>query len=198
MLIKVNRICILDGFYSKFDKKHDISCKNCTYGLVKPFKCVSCDKTFGKKRWFGQTYRNIARKKLKVTNVSLVKKASARRDIYRDIWKPFHESIKSLQCESCNKSFGDHGYLTKHVMTIHEKIKACECDSCSKRFGQKSHLERHLKNVHEYIQRKPSNGFKTGQNWDFSKSNSCIFDFLGTKIVKNCRIHASEVGQSLK
>ena len=125
-----------------------------------------------------------------------MKKASARRDIYRDIWKPFHESIKSLQCESCNKSFGDHGYLTKHVMTIHEKIKACECDSCSKRFGQKSHLERHLKNVHEYIQRKPSNGFKTGQNWDFSKSNSFALYSLGPKTVFTCRKHASEVGKS--
>ena len=41
-------------------------------------------------------------------------------------------------------------------------------------------------------------GFWMGQNWDFSKSNSCIFDFLWPKIVENCRKHASEVGQSLK
>ena len=41
-------------------------------------------------------------------------------------------------------------------------------------------------------------GFWIGQNWDFSKSKSCISDFLWTKIAENCRKHASEVGQSLK
>ena len=41
-------------------------------------------------------------------------------------------------------------------------------------------------------------GFRIGQNWYFSKSNSCILDFLGIKTVENCRKHASEVGQSLK
>ena len=41
-------------------------------------------------------------------------------------------------------------------------------------------------------------GFWIGQNWDFSKSNSCILAFLGIKTVENCRKHASEVGQSLK
>ena len=41
-------------------------------------------------------------------------------------------------------------------------------------------------------------GFRIGQNWYFSKSNSCILDFLGIKAVENCRKHASEVGESLK
>ena len=41
-------------------------------------------------------------------------------------------------------------------------------------------------------------GFWIGENWDFSKSNSCILDFLGIKTVQTCRKPASEVGQSLK
>ena len=41
-------------------------------------------------------------------------------------------------------------------------------------------------------------GFWFGQNWDFSKSNSCILTFWEQKLLKTCRKHASEVGQSLK
>ena len=41
-------------------------------------------------------------------------------------------------------------------------------------------------------------GFWIGENWDFSKSNSCISDFLVIKTVLSCRKHASELGESLK
>ena len=56
---------------------------------------------------------------------------------------------KKYECEICNKSFIQPGYLEAHQSLVHEGIKKYECKTCKKPFVNKSNLNKHIKKVHE-------------------------------------------------
>ena len=79
-----------------------------------------------------------------------------------------------LYRELCEKTFTQHGNLSRHMKTLHEGLKhsyeLC-CDKCEKTFTQHGSLSRHKKTVHEglrysceYCQDKLSQSCKLSQH----------------------------------
>ena len=77
-------------------------------------------------------------------------KVNGVQSLYWDVPKDSH--IKRLYCELCEKTFTQHGNLSRHMKTLHDGMKhsyeLC-CDKCDKTFTQHGSLSRHKITVHE-------------------------------------------------
>ena len=62
---------------------------------------------------------------------------------------PHHERKKDYNCESCGKSFGQRGTLSKHVEAVYDGKQDYLCKSCKKAFSESGTLKRHIINIHE-------------------------------------------------
>ena len=73
------------------------------------------------------------------------------------IKKEFHErersfsqdTMKSFQCDTCNKSFTRKWILKRHI-SLHDGVRPYQCQVCDKTFTQKAHLVTHQR-VHSRI-----------------------------------------------
>ena len=57
------------------------------------------------------------------------------------------DSVKSLSCEHCPKTFSFHGDLNRHYIT-HSGVKAFQCDICDQTFSRAGNLRSHINSTH--------------------------------------------------
>ena len=57
-----------------------------------------------------------------------------------------YEVVKKVfKCKKCEKSYSEHGSLTKHIDAVHKNIKkSCKCETCGKVFSRKQDWKKHV------------------------------------------------------
>ena len=67
------------------------------------------------------------------------------------IVKVENNSEETYQCNLCDKSFNNRGYLSKHVKHVHLNIERFACNLCEKTYSTTVALTRHQKAFHKGI-----------------------------------------------
>jgi KRAB domain-containing zinc finger protein len=111
----------------KFRGPSDLIRHMVTHTREKPFKCITCRKTF-------------------TTNGALTVHKRCHSE----------ETRRAFKCGDCDKSFTQKGYLSTHHKTVHLAQKNVKCSQfqCPKLFGTQSDMKRHLNAVHRKITHK--------------------------------------------
>ena len=94
----------------------------------------------------------------------------------------YEESVNTMICKMCAKSFNRFVNLLIHIKNSHEKHKVFECGKCGKGFVLEWRLGRHI-NLHTQTNAQPRHYFNNNVN--------CPFDDFVCKFLhiasKNCK-----------
>ncbi len=78
--------------------------------------------------------------------------------VHKDQASPYHgkdgkqirSTVRSHECQQCDKAFYEPGHLRRHVKDVHDQIKDQICQYCGKAFSQASNMYQHIRNYHKH------------------------------------------------
>ena len=63
----------------------------------------------------------------------------------------YFAGVRKYQCDKCDKAFGHHADLKRHISGVHEGVKKFQCDKCDKAYADLRDLNSHIAVIHEGI-----------------------------------------------
>ena len=122
-------------------KKHKLAHDESAHGQQKPYQCLVCAKTFGRKDHFKRhEMLHTDRPSFVCDKCGVSFSCKGNLDRHQ---RTHHDSGALYQCDKCTLGFLAHAQLMRHKQWCHSVIRSYECDQCHKTFGRKSLLDQH-------------------------------------------------------
>ena len=114
---------------------------------IKEVKCNICDKVYASQDGLN-THKIFSHKQEMKHFCDLCNKSFIQKAIYIAHLEK-HESIRSVKCMQCEKSFPKRSEMLRHDREVHKILRPVQCEICNMQCKSSSFLSRHLRFVHD-------------------------------------------------
>jgi uncharacterized Zn-finger protein len=133
----------------KFDRPSLLIIHMVIHTMEKPFKCITCRKTFTENSSLTKHKRCHSEETRSAFKCDTCEKSFTQKVNLSTHHKTVHLAQKNVKCLQfqCPKLFGTRHNMKRHLNAVHRK-ETHKCSHCPKTYSDRSSLQRHVKKVH--------------------------------------------------